>query len=262
VSAGLCYASGELVAVMDADLQDPPEELERFLDKCREGYDVVYAIRTKRKEGPLKRLSYWLYYRLIRVMSSIDIPVDAGDFCVMRRNVVDAINGLPERERFIRGLRTWVGSRQTGVAYERRARAFGEPKYTLRKLFALGLDGLIGFSMKPLRLLFFAGLAVALLAFFLGAFVLFQYLTNTTVLGYNPHQARGWTSLILAILFFAGTQLVAIGVLGEYLGRVFDELKRRPTYLVAEQHGFGHEQKLYPGLGPFAPGSGPPAAAR
>src|SRR5947208_7486646 len=157
VTAGLEQARGDLVAVLDADLQDPPEELGRFFQKCREGYDVVYAIRTKRKEGVFKRLSYKLYYRLLASLANITIPLDAGDFCVMNRRAVNALNALPERSRFVRGLRSWIGLRQVGLTYERQARAAGESKYTLAKLLQLALDGVINFSSKPLRLIMVAG---------------------------------------------------------------------------------------------------------
>jgi glycosyltransferase involved in cell wall biosynthesis len=232
VTAGLCYATGEIVSVIDADLQDPPEELIRFIDKCREGYDVVYAIRTKRKEGPLKRMAYHVYYRLLRWLASIDIPLDSGDFCVMSRRILDVMNALPERNRFVRGLRSWAGYRQIGLSYERQARLGGEPKYTFSKLVKLGLDGVFNFSYKPLHLLMLLGLGLGTLAF-LGAFwVLVQYLTNITVFGYNPHSAKGWTSLMLAILFLAGVQLFGMGLLGEYTGRIFEEIKSRPVFVV------------------------------
>jgi glycosyltransferase involved in cell wall biosynthesis len=232
VTAGLQYAAGEMISVIDADLQDPPEELIRFIDKCREGYDVVYAIRTKRKEGPFKRLAYHLYYRLLRELASIDIPLDSGDFCVMSRRILDVMNALPERNRFVRGLRSWVGYRQIGLSYERQARLGGEPKYTFGELVKLGLDGVFNFSYKPLHLLMLLGLSLGTLSFFGGFWVIVQYLTNLTVLGYNPRNAPGWTSLMLGILFLAGVQLFGMGLLGEYTGRIFEELKGRPVFIV------------------------------
>jgi glycosyltransferase involved in cell wall biosynthesis len=232
---------------MDADLQDPPEELRRFIEKCREGYDVVYAVRTKRKEGLLKRLSYRLYYRILAALATLDIPLDAGDFCVMSRKVVDSLNLLPERNRFVRGLRTWVGYRQMGLAYERQARIVGESKYTWGKLVNLALDGLINFSYRPLRFLMVAGILVGGFAFLAGGLFLFQYVTDTTIFGYNPRHATGWISLVLAVLFLAGTQLIGMGVLGEYIGRLFEETKGRPLYLIDRQVGFDHQERLYPG---------------
>jgi glycosyltransferase involved in cell wall biosynthesis len=235
VSAGLFHASGSIVSVMDADLQDPPEELGQFIDKVREGYDVVYAIRTKRKEGILKRFSYFMYYRLLKRMATLDIPLDAGDFCVMSGEVVAAMNQLPERNRFVRGLRTWVGFRQTGMAYERAARFAGEPKYNLQRLIKLGLDGIINFSYRPLQAITWMGMMVGLVSILLGMLVLVQYAANWTVLGFNPRQARGWTSLIFVLLFMSSVQLFCLGILGEYIGRLFEETKRRPIYLVKKR---------------------------
>lgn len=232
ITAGLRFSSGDLVAILDSDLQDPPEELARFFAKCREGYDVVYAVRTKRKESAIKRASYFVYYRLLAKLATFDIPLDSGDFCVMSRRVVQTLNALPERNRFVRGLRSWIGFRQIGLEYERHARAAGEPKYTFRRLLNLALDGIFNFSYKPLRVITLTGIAVGALAMLAGLLFLFQYLGNVTLLGYNPRQARGWTSLILAILFLSGTQLFGLGVLGEYLGRIFEETKDRPMFIV------------------------------
>jgi polyisoprenyl-phosphate glycosyltransferase len=247
VTAGLCYSSGDIVAVIDADLQDPPEELVRFIKKCREGYDVVYAIRRKRKEGFLKRLGYWCYYRFLAFLADIEIPLDTGDFCVMSRRVVASLNALPERNRFIRGLRVWLGYRQIGLEYERDARQFGVPKYTLAKLVTLATDGLINFSFKPLRIAMLLGLLVGTGAFLLGLFVLYQYITDTTIFGYNPRQARGWTSIIISLLFLSSSQLIGIGIIGEYLGRLYNEMKGRPNYLVDKVTGFPHREIIYPG---------------
>jgi glycosyltransferase involved in cell wall biosynthesis len=238
VSAGLQYCSGDIAAVIDADLQDPPEELIRFIEKIREGFDVVYAIRTKRKENILKRASYFAYYRLLRSLATLDIPLDAGDFCVMSRPVLDALNALPERNRFVRGLRTWVGYRQTGLAYERHARQVGEPKYTFAKLFRLAMDGIVNFSYKPLQLVMFFGLTVGFITFLAGAIVLILFLTNTTLLGYNPRQVRGWTSLALALSFLSGVQLISLGLIGEYVGRLFEEVKSRPKFIVRQTMNF------------------------
>lgn len=260
VTAGLCYASGDIVAVMDADLQDPPEELGGFIEKCREGYDVVYAVRTHRKEGPFKRWSYWLYYRFLKSFASVDIALDSGDFCVMSRRVVDAMNELPERNRFVRGLRTWVGYQQTGLSYERGSREAGKPKYTFGSLMNLALDGLVNFSFKPLRVLAITGFAIGGLSFLVAFIVFLQYITDTTIWGYNPRQAQGWTSLILAIFFLSGTQLVGMGILGEYIGRLFEETKGRPMYLVKEQVNFDHQERLYPGRPASYLRSEPPAA--
>ncbi|MGA2849112.1 MAG: glycosyltransferase family 2 protein [Terracidiphilus sp.] len=240
VSAGLMHARGNIVTVMDADLQDPPEELLPFITKIREGWDVVYAIRTKRKENFLKRLSYTVYYRILRRLAVLDIPLDAGDFCVMRGEVVDAINQLPERNRFVRGLRSWVGFRQTGLAYERHARFAGEPKYNLSRLLKLATDGIFNFSYRPLQFIMHLGLILAALCMFGAFFVIVQYLTNWTVIGFNPRDARGWTSTIFVILFLASVNLVCMGILGEYIGRLFEEVKRRPTWIVKKRVNLPH----------------------
>ena len=247
ISAGLCYASGDYIAVIDADLQDPPEELSRFINKCREGYDVIFAVRRKRKEGFLKKVCYWAYYRLLSSAASIDIPLDSGDFCVMSRRALNALNALPERNRFIRGLRVWLGHSQIGLEYERSEREFGEPKYTFTKLLNLSFAGLVNFSYKPLRMVMVLGVFVACFAFLLGIFIFWQYVTDTTVLGYNPHHSRGWTSLIIAMLFLGGTQLIGMGILGEYIGSLFEETKGRPIYMIDKQIGFGHDEIIYPG---------------
>lgn len=235
VTAGLHHARGEIVAVMDADLQDPPEELLPFIEKVRSGFDVVYAIRTKRKEGLFKRISYYLYYRILRKLATLDIPLDSGDFCVMRGEVVQAMNELPERNRFVRGLRTWIGYRQTGLAYERAARFAGEPKYTFSRLVKLGLDGIINFSYRPLQIVTYVGLVLALVAILLGVGVFILYVADLTIMQFNPRQSRGWTSLILVLLFSSAVQMISLGILGEYIGRLFEETKRRPIYLLKKR---------------------------
>jgi glycosyltransferase involved in cell wall biosynthesis len=241
VSAGLMHAKGSIVTVMDADLQDPPEELLPFIEKIHEGWDVVYAIRTKRKEGPLKRFSYWAYYRILKRLAVLDIPLDTGDFCVMRGEVVDAINQLPERNRFVRGLRSWVGFRQTGMTYKRQARFAGEPKYGFAKLFKLALDGIINFSYRPLQFIMSIGLMLAGFSVLGAMFVVFQYVANLTFLGFNPRYSRGYTSTIFVILFFSAVNLVCMGILGEYIGRLFEEVKRRPNWIVKKRINIPNE---------------------
>lgn len=241
VSAGLMHARGSIVTVMDADLQDPPEELLPFIQKVREGWDVVYAIRTKRKESLLKRFCYTAYYRILRYLAVLDIPLDAGDFCVMRGEVVDAINKLPERNRFVRGLRSWVGFRQTGLPYERHARFAGEPKYNFSRLLKLATDGIFNFSYRPLQFIMHLGLVLAAFCMFGAVFVIVQYLANWTVIGFNPRDARGWTSTIFVILFLASVNLVCMGILGEYIGRLFEEVKRRPTWIVKKRINLPHD---------------------
>ncbi|MGE3821349.1 MAG: glycosyltransferase family 2 protein [Isosphaeraceae bacterium] len=227
VSAGLARAVGRVVVVMDGDLQDPPEVLPLFLERWREGYDVVYAIRTARKESLPKRAAYFLFYRALAAISDLDIPLDSGDFALMDRKVVDALNALPEQRRFVRGLRSFVGFRQTGLAYERSARGAGRPKYTFAGLVGLAVDGLISFSGYPLRLVTYLGLATSAVAAALLVWVLVDAL-------YNHTAPRGWASTVLVVLFMGSVQLIGMGIIGEYIRLIFLEVKRRPSYIVDE----------------------------
>lgn len=237
VSAGLYHATGAAVIVIDADLQDPPEEIHRFIARWREGYDVVYAIRQRRKEGWLKRLGYWSFYRLLDRLVSFQIPLDSGDFCLMDRRVVDTLNAMPERKRFVRGLRAWSGFRQAGVAYERHARAAGEVKYTLRKLIGLALDGILSFSTVPLRLAALLGLLVASFSLLGILFTLAQRLFRDFFAQLGLAPVPGFATIVIAILFLGGVQLICLGILGEYLGRVYEEVKRRPLWTIADTAG-------------------------
>jgi dolichol-phosphate mannosyltransferase len=230
ISAGLDHARGAGVIVMDADLQDPPEVLPQFIAQWRAGHDVVYAIREQRKEGPLKRVAYAAFYRLLQRVANIDIPLDAGDFCIMDRRVVDLLTGMPERNRFVRGIRSWVGLDQIGLAYERQARHAGRPKFTFTRLVYLALDGLVSFSYIPLRVITMLGLTVSFISIVLALF----YAVKKLTIGLNP---PGFATLIVAIFFLAGMQLITIGVIGEYVGRIFEEVKRRPLYVVRQLSG-------------------------
>ncbi|MBN2053888.1 glycosyltransferase family 2 protein [bacterium] len=233
ITAGINHTRGDAVIIMDADLQDPPEVLSMFLDKWREGYQVVYAIRTKRKENALKRLAYKVFYRLLAFVSDVEIPLDSGDFCVMDRRIVDLLNSMPERNRFVRGIRSWAGFNQIGMAYERDKRMAGEPKYTMTKLFKLAFDGIISFSKLPLRVASILGFIVSGFSFVYAFLTLLQKLfTDSTVPGY--------TTTVILISFLGGIQLITIGIIGEYLGRIFDEVKKRPLYIVADKIGFEH----------------------
>ena len=227
ISCGIATATGDAVAVMDCDLQDPPEVLPRFVAKWREGYQVVYAVRRKRKEGTLKRSAYWMFYRLMAFVAEMDIPLDSGDFCLMDRSAVDLLTALPERQRFVRGLRTWVGLRQVGLEYERDARAAGVPQYTFKKLLGLAADGLVSFSGVPLRMVTRLGVATALLSMLFLVWVVIDGLFGITDF------SRGWPSLAAIVTFFSAVQLISLGIIGEYLARIFVEVKGRPTYLVA-----------------------------
>ena len=225
ISAGLDNANGHAVIIMDGDLQDPPEVIPQLIEKWREEYHVVYAIREKRKEGILKRSLYRLFYIILRSISRMDIPLDAGDFCLMDRRVVNVLNALPEKNRFVRGLRSWVGFRQIGVAYERDARFAGTSKYSFRKLVSLALDGLISFSYLPLRLATILGFTVAIGSFIAALYYLWVKMT----VGLQP---PGFATLTVLVLFLGGIQLITMGVIGEYIGHTLTEVKGRPTYIV------------------------------
>jgi glycosyltransferase involved in cell wall biosynthesis len=231
LQAGLDAATGQAVVLMDADLQDPPELLGQLLDKWRAGYEVVYAVRRKRKESFLKRAAYSTFYRTMKFMANIETPLDAGDFCLLDQRVVATLIALPERNRFLRGLRSWVGFKQVGVEYERAARNAGEPKYTVRKLLSLALSGYVGFSSFPLRVAAWFGLLSALAGFMMTIWVMLIRITK-------PHIPQGWASTSALILFIGGVQMIMLGVIGEYLGRVYDEVRRRPLYLVSSRVGF------------------------
>jgi polyisoprenyl-phosphate glycosyltransferase len=230
ISAGLDYARGAGVIIMDADLQDPPEVLPQFIEKWREGHDVVYAIREGRPENWFKRVAYNTFYRLLRRIAAIDIPLDAGDFCIMDRRVVDLLAGMPERNRFVRGIRSWIGLDQVGLAYRREARNAGRPKFTLTRLVYLALDGLVSFSYIPLRAITVMGFGVS----FISICVALYYAVKRLTVGLSP---PGFAATIVAILFLAGMQLITIGVIGEYVGRIFEEVKRRPLYVVRKVSG-------------------------
>ncbi len=227
VAAGLAYSRGRAVVVMDADLQDPPELVPQLIARWREGYEVVYARRTGReREGLAKRALAWGYYRLLRRLVGLDLPADTGDFCLMDRQVVDLLNSMPERNRYIRGLRAWVGFRQTAVEFVRPARHAGTVKYTFRRSLGLALNGIISLSKAPLRVATYFGFLVSLSSFLLAVFYFLQRLRG--------HEAfvKGWASTIIIMLFLGGVQLLTIGIIGEYLSRIYDEVKRRPLYVV------------------------------
>jgi dolichol-phosphate mannosyltransferase len=227
VSAGIDHASGQAVIVMDGDLQDPPELLPRFLEKWRQGYEVVYAVRQHRKEGSLKRLAYFGFYRLLGLISEIEIPLDAGDFCLMDRRVVNVLKHLPERRRFVRGLRSFVGFRQVGLPYDRDARGAGRPKYKVGSLIMLAVDGLISFSSYPLRLVTYLGVLTILVAFGLLLWVLSDAFYHRTA-------PQGWASTLVTVLFIGSIQLFSLGIIGEYIRLIFVETKGRPTYIVRD----------------------------
>jgi dolichol-phosphate mannosyltransferase len=232
-TAGLDAARGDAVVLMDGDLQDPPELIDAFLERFHEGYDVVYATRRRRAgESAFKLVTARLFYRVIRSLTNVSIPVDTGDFRLMSRRVVDALRDSRERHRFIRGLVSWVGYRQIGIEYDRAERYSGRSKYPVSKMLRFAIDGITSFSEIPLRFASFFGFVVSAVAFAVAvAEILIKIFT-----GYN---LPGYTSTIFAILFLGGVQLIGIGILGEYVGRIYDEIKGRPLYLVADDVGTG-----------------------
>ena len=235
ISAGIQEAKGDAIIIMDGDLQDPPEELYRFLDKWREGFDVVYAVRTKRKEGFFKKLAYSSFYRLMAAISDIEIPLDSGDFCVMDRKVVNVlVHDMPEQIRFIRGMRAYAGFKQIGVTYERAERAAGEVKYTFKKLVQLALDGLFGFSSFPLRLSTYLGISIAIPSLMIGVFFLVHRLFGFKVFGHTPEETPGLASLAVGMFFLGGVMLTMLGIIGEYISRIYIEVKKRPFFVIDE----------------------------
>jgi polyisoprenyl-phosphate glycosyltransferase len=225
LAAALDHVRGDVVVVMDADLQDPPEEVPRLLDALAAGNDVAYATRVRRKEGLLLRTAYAGAYRMIAGLSKIRLPLDAGDFCAMTRRVVDELKRTPEHNRYMRGLRTWVGFRQVAVPVERSARFAGESKYSLRSLLRLAFDGVFAFSIIPLRVATVAGMMA------LAASALFT-LYAVYVRVFLAQSPAGFTALIVLMTFLSGVQLVFLGIIGEYIGRVYEEVKSRPLYVV------------------------------
>ncbi len=231
LSAGLDASRGQALVLMDCDLQDPPEFLQSFVARWREGFDVVYAVREARTEHWWMRASYAIFYRTLRLMADIDIPLDVGDFCLLDRRVVDSIVALPERHRFLRGLRAWVGFRQSAVSCPRAPRFAGQSKYTPRKLLSLALAGYVGFSAAPLRAATALGFTAAAAGLLLLVWVILAKIAD-------PLTPRGWASSSAVVLFMGGVQLIVLGVIGEYLNRVYDEVRRRPLYIVSRRVGF------------------------
>jgi glycosyltransferase involved in cell wall biosynthesis len=233
VTAGLNFVQGKCIIVMDADLQDPPELILTMLEKWHQGYQVVYAQRISRQqESRLKRLTAYLFYRILRRLAKVDIPVDTGDFCLMDRQVVDILNSMPERNRYIRGLRAWVGFRQTSVLFERNPRFAGDVKYTFGKSLSLAIDGIISFSTVPLRLATYLGIISAAIAMIMIILVLYWRIFAPV------SHLIGYTLITISMFFLGSVQLICIGILGEYIGRIYEEVKGRPLYTLKETGGF------------------------
>jgi dolichol-phosphate mannosyltransferase len=226
-SAALDYVSGGVVVLMDGDLQDPPEAIPQLLETFHQGYDVVYAVRVKRKEGALLRSCYYLFYALISLLANVRLPRGAGDFCLMSRRVVDELTRTQERLRYLRGLRTWVGFRQIGVPIERAQRYSGKSKYSPRRLLKLAFDGIFAFSIVPIRAATMLGVMTILISIAVAVYSVAAKL-------FFDRSPQGFTALIVSMAFFAGTQLVFLGVIGEYIGRIYEEVKARPVYIVKE----------------------------
>jgi polyisoprenyl-phosphate glycosyltransferase len=232
ISAGLDYAAGDAVVIMDGDLQDPPEVVPEMAARWRDGYDVVYAVRTARAgETRLKRASSSLFYRLLAKMSRVEMPLDTGDFRLVDSRVAQIVANMREPDRYLRGMFAWVGFRQTAVNYEREPRAAGEPKYSFGQMLRFAVDGLLSFSTAPLRFTLASGFVIAALAFAAGIAAVVLKLAGA-------YHTPGWASLIVVLSFFSGIQLIVLGTIGLYVGRIYLQGKRRPLYLVSEATGF------------------------
>lgn len=224
LGAALDFVTGDVTVVMDGDLQDPPEAIPRFLESYQQGYDVVYAQRVKRKEAWWLRACYYLFYRVIAALSTIRLPLDSGDFGLMSSRVVDAIRKMPEHHRYVRGLRTWIGFRQIGVPIERDARRAGKTKYSPLRLLKLASDGIFAFSIVPLRAAALTGATASVLSVLYAIYSLY--------VKFRFHSPQGFTGLIVAITFLSGVNMFFLGIIGEYVGRVYEEAKGRPHYVV------------------------------
>ena len=237
ITAGMDNSSGQAIVVIDADLQDPPEVILEMIEKWKEGYDVVYGQRAKRKgETVFKKLTAKMFYRFLRSMTSVDIPVDTGDFRLIDRKVCDVMSSLTEKNRYVRGLVSWVGFRQTAVTYVREERFAGETKYPLKKMLKFAMDAITTFSYKPLKLSIYIGFIVALASFLYLLVVLYLRL-------FTDAAVAGWASTLAVSLIFNGVTLMMLGIIGEYIGRIYDEVKNRPLYIIREKIGFSEGEE-------------------
>lgn len=231
LTAGIDHANGDAIVLMDGDLQDSPQAILTFVDRWKQGYEVVYAIRRKRKESLFKRIAFRGFYRVLNFFAGANLPLDAGIFCLMDRKVVLALREMPERNRYLTGLRAYAGFQQTGIPVERGSRYSGEPRVTLWKLFKLAFDGIFSFSIVPLRMATYLGLLCAFSSFVLGITGLYFKLVL-------QQPFLSWAYGLTTTFFMGGIQLVFLGILGEYIGRIYDEVKRRPYYIVRDKIGF------------------------
>ena len=233
ITAGLDFALGDAVVVMDADLQDPPELVPKLVERWQEGYEVVYAVRERREgDSWFKRFTAAAFYRLLRKLARMDIPVDVGDFRLVDRRALDAFRSLRERHRYVRGMFSWIGFRQTGVPYRRPERFAGDTKYPYRKSLQLAVDGIVSFSHVPLRLALTCGFLVSALSFVVG-------IAAAVVKLSGAYAVPGWASILVVVSFLGGVQLILTGMMGLYVGRIYDEVKARPLYVIREAHGLG-----------------------
>lgn len=238
ITAGIDHATGDAVIVMDSDLQDPPEVILDLAKRWREGYEVVHAVRAQReKETWFKKQTATLFYRLLRKLADIDMPLDAGDFRLVDRKAAEAFRAMREHSRFVRGMFSWVGFSQAQVTYTRAGRFAGRTKYPFAKMLRLAIDALLSFSTVPLRLVLSLGILTSLVSFFFGIMWLVMKLSGA-------YTVPGWASVVLAVVFLGGVQLVVMGVMGEYLARIYEEVKRRPLYVVHSLHGFHVRQSV------------------
>ncbi len=237
ITCGFQHARGEWVAVLDADLQDPPGIIPRMLEKARaENLDVVFGVRRKRKEGLWKRFCYWVFYRIWSATASIPVQLDSGDFGLLHRRVIDSINAMPERMRFIRGLRAWSGFRQRGFEYERAARQAGVSKFSFNQLVSFAADGIVAYSTVPLRLTFLAGLLIVSLSFLVGFVQLaLRLLSLMAIVPPSLSLPPGFATIYLVIVGLLGLNMLCLGMVGEYVGRTYNEAKSRPHYLIRDQ---------------------------
>ena len=241
ITAGLDYARGDVLVIIDADLQDPPEVIPEMLLKWEEGNKVVFGVREKRKgENPFKLLTAKVFYRLIRLLSDTEMPLDAGDFRLLDRQVIDALRSIREENRYIRGLVSWTGFKQVGIPYRRDRRYAGKTKFTLKKMIRFAFDGILSFSDKPLKITAYLGFFITLVSFVMALRVLIDKIRYPTML------VSGWTSLILTVLFIGGIQMISLGILGLYLGRQYREVKSRPLYVIADTAGFAESEHHLP----------------
>jgi len=237
LGAALDYVSGDVTVLMDGDLQDPPEAIPLLVDSYQEGYDVVYVQRVNRKEAWWLRACYYFFYRLLAMLSSIELPLDAGDFGLMSRRVIDEIRKMPEHHRYLRGMRTWVGFRQIGIPIERAARRAGRTKYSPLRLLKLASDGIFAFSIVPLRAASIFGAVAITLSVFYAIYALY--------VKFWLHAPQGFTAIVLVITFLSGVNLFFLGIIGEYVGRIYEEAKARPHYIVRNvfgQHSVGERK--------------------